>query len=60
MKSLGEIQLDTEEFDDHVVKGHIDEGPSITQIFKNKPFIERAPDKMLDYLNGYILLAYQN
>ena len=32
---------------------------SISKLFKNK-LIERAPNKMIDYFDGYIMLAYRN
>lgn len=53
MKSLGEFNVDLEEHNDE------NEKKSVSQMFKNK-IIQRAPDKMIDYLNGYILLSFRN
>ena len=50
MKSLGEFNVNILE--------DYDEKKSVSQIFKNK-IIQRAPDKMIDYLDGYILLSYR-
>ena len=43
---------------DHDGNSH-DEG-SISEIFKDKPIIERAPDKMIDYFENYILIAFRH
>ena len=51
MKSLGEADI---EFEDSM-----QEMQSVSQILKNR-IIKRAPDKMIDYLDGYILISYRN
>ena len=66
MKSLGEIKPDEVEEDedtgifDGIFKwGDDQRKKSVTEIFKNQ-LIRRSPDKMIDYMCGFILLAYRN
>ena len=58
MRSLGEIHVEDGDLDAMYAR-HDDAGPSVSSMFKNR-IIQRAPDKMIDFLGGCILISYRN
>ena len=61
MKDLGEVRhelFDDEDDYDEVLDMQRN-GESVSTLFKDK-IIKRAPDKMLHYLGGSILIAFRN
>ena len=61
MRALGEVRhdlFDDEDDYDEVEDKQLD-GKSVSNLFKDK-IIKRAPDKMLHYLDGSILIAFRN
>ena len=56
MKDLGEVRHDDDYVEADDMQGN-DE--SVSKFFKHQ-IIKRAPDKMLHYLDGSILIAFRN
>lgn len=54
MRAIGEINED-----DYDATRNIDRA-SVSECFRGKELITRAPDKMISYYAGYIILAYRD
>ena len=54
MRAIGEINAD-----DYDENGQINQA-SVSDCFKGKELITRAPDKMISFYAGYIILAFRD